>query len=409
MNSNFCIVPFIHLSTAPQGTVRPCCFSSSNKIKKDNGDLFNIGNDSIEDIWNSNHFKNLRKRILANEIDEHCTFCFQEEAVNKQSKRMRENKYYKDSIINLVNQAKNNENSLNSLPQTIDLRLGNLCNLKCISCNPSFSSKVQKEMITEWPNDFFLKKDYQSIKINNDWFKSDIFRENLIKIIPNLKFIYVSGGEPVINPALIDFLKRSIHLGYSKNQKLRFNTNLVILDQNFFELLKEFKNVEISVSLDAIGSELNIIRYPASFSSIETNMHKILSLKDNTRVTINCTTSILNIFSLKDLYSWIDKISKHYNTELHTSIDLVHEPVFLSLKYLSPRLKKEALREIEYILENYKLTNPEKNDLASLNAIITEQPTDYKDKKKELIEYIELLEKIRGHSIFNTLKGVTYE
>jgi pyruvate-formate lyase-activating enzyme len=336
-----------------------------------------------------------------------CDFCYREEALSKRSKRNKENDRYKDLIEKRSSFAKINQGKLEELPINLDLRLGNLCNLKCISCNPVFSSQIEQEMKTKWPESFFLKKEYSNIKIENSWFSSVEFKRNLAELLPHLEFIYVSGGEPVINKSLIDFMRDSVKLGYSKKQKLRFNTNLMIINDDFFSLLENFEEVDVSVSLDAIGEDLKIIRYPSSFEKIAKNIESILMLNGNIKLTINCTVSLLNALSLKDLYHWVADLSGKHKTYIHISVDLVHEPVFLSLPYLDKTLKSKGIAEISDIENIGYLKGAALADLLSLKDNIVLEPQDRDIQKNKLIEYIKILEKSRSIPIFKKLKSLT--
>ena len=51
MNDTFCVLPFTHLATHPDGDVTPCC--ESNLKPRTNGKILNLNTDSIEDIRNS--------------------------------------------------------------------------------------------------------------------------------------------------------------------------------------------------------------------------------------------------------------------------------------------------------------------------------------------------------------------
>ncbi len=407
LDDTFCVVPFVHLSTSPLGTLRPCCFSSQEKIKKDSSDqLVNLGSETLDEIWNSEHYREIRLKMINGEKLSNCDFCYKEEKLNKRSKRNKENDRYKALKAERMTSAKSNQGKLDSPPVNLDLRLGNLCNLKCITCNPVFSSQIEQEMNNKWPDNFFLKKEYSTIKIENGWFDSKEFKNNLSTLLPHLEFIYVSGGEPVINKSLIDFLRDSVSLGYSKKQKLRFNTNLMVLNDDFFSLLENFEEVDVSVSLDAIGDDLRVIRYPSSFDKISKNIESMLNLKGNIKLTINCTVSLLNIFSLKDLYLWVSELSLKYKTYIHISVDLVHEPIFISLPYLEKKLKPDALEEIISIEKLQFLKGAALKDLLSLKDILAREPEDRVVQQKKLVEYIVILEKSRSIPIFNSLKSL---
>lgn len=398
LKDGFCVVPFTHLSTSPQGGLRPCCFSSENIIKDENEVPFNLGENSLSSIWNSKHYNQLRKDFIEGKKPRECSYCFDEESMGKKSKRIKENEKEKDFIEVLVNEFQENGGRLDSLPKTIDLRLGNLCNLKCLSCNPLFSSGIEKEMKELWPEDFFHKVEYKNLDYNNDWYQSATYRENIDQMIHALTSIYISGGEPIINPAMEEALKLAISKGRAINQCLRFNTNLHSLKPSFYKLLSNFKKVEVSVSLDAIGKELEVIRYPSNFNQIHENLEKLLKTEGNIHIDINCTVSLLNILIIEPLYKYIKDLEKKYNRQIHIGIDLVHAPSYLAVWNLSPSHKDRAREMIGNIKSNFNLTKNEEMELDALKLCLSKKNQEEAEVER-LNDYIDLLERIRGVNI----------
>ncbi len=407
-NDRFCIVPFIHLSTAPLGSLRPCCFSSQYRITNKEGENFNFGRDSLQEIWTSESYQKLRSDFLAGNPPLECKACFDEEKLGKKSKRQKENAAY----AHLQEAALENfkVDAMKTMgPRTLDLRLGNLCNLKCLSCNPIFSSPIEKEMKSQWPDQFFEKAIYKDIDYDNQWFETQSFYQNAEALVDDLEFIYVSGGEPTINPGLAQFLQLSIEKDRARHQELRFNTNLASYSESFYSMLCHFKKVDISISLDAIGNELRLIRYPLNFKTIEEHFEKLLKLEGPIEITFNCTVSLLNIFSLKDFYTWVDKKSQESRRYFHIAVDLVHEPSYLNLKYLSPRLRERALGDISAILESVRLKTGAKKDLESLIPLLkAELPSDSQYQAGLRAQFMHTMNSLRSLEI-ESLEGMALE
>ena len=76
-----------------------------------------------------------------------CTLCWDREDKGFSSMRLEANKEYgmHDSTL--------------ATPKYLDLRLSNLCNLKCRMCNPVYSSQIAKEYKTtddKWYDEFVI-------------------------------------------------------------------------------------------------------------------------------------------------------------------------------------------------------------------------------------------------------------
>ena len=135
MSDTFCILPWMHLATNASGTLRVCCNSTPNKnfIEKEDGTFYKVFRDDIEEAWNSSTYKTIRQQFLNNERPEMCQRCFREEDAGIRSARQSANKKW----------CKEDDEYTDTAPfdiRYVDLRLGNLCNLKCRICNPIVSS-----------------------------------------------------------------------------------------------------------------------------------------------------------------------------------------------------------------------------------------------------------------------------
>ena len=159
MSKTFCPLPWIHIATRPNGDVRVCCTANASGAGvvdiKDAGLVkdMNLKTHSIEEIWNSEFMRNTRLQMLSEEIPRSCTKCFEEEQKGIKSKRNWETDVWKErlDIQSIVDQTKADGSLPVSIPY-FDLRLGNMCQLKCIMCSPHDSSSWIKEWRIQYPN-----------------------------------------------------------------------------------------------------------------------------------------------------------------------------------------------------------------------------------------------------------------
>ena len=138
MTESFCVLPWVNITVDPDGAIKPCCISH-DYIKKEDGTKFNLGYDSIDDIYNSKEYVELRQKMLDNEYIPGCDVCYHNEEYGRQSRRLINNEQY-NTVTPTSTQS-------NLKIKFFDLRFGNLCNLKCRSCNPTNSSQIEKEII----------------------------------------------------------------------------------------------------------------------------------------------------------------------------------------------------------------------------------------------------------------------
>jgi hypothetical protein len=160
--STWCPLPFIHIATRPNGDVRVCCTANASGagiidikdagLVKEGTENLNLKTHTISQIWNSQYMKNIRLDMLSNKIPTSCEKCFKEEAQGIKSKRNWETQVWSErlDLKSIVDQTAGDGSLPVSIPY-FDLRLGNLCQLKCIMCSPHDSSSWIKDWKVQFP------------------------------------------------------------------------------------------------------------------------------------------------------------------------------------------------------------------------------------------------------------------
>ncbi len=379
----FCVLPWIHMATRPNGDMRLCCGANASGagvdptigiVKDSTGQHANFGNQTPMEAWNSQYMKDVRKNMLAGKISASCQKCFQEEARGISSKRIWEHNYWQDENINiqdLINETLEDGTAPERI-HYLDLRLGHTCNLKCIMCSPHDSS--------QWVGDYYKLKKLTTDKniqsqlhwvrkeFNNQWHENPEFWEEMYKQIPNIKQVYFAGGEPLMIREHKEFIKEIIKQGYEKNIVLRYNTNGLLIDEEFIKLWSPFKRVQVGFSLDGNFQRNHFIRYPSDWEIVDNNLDLLDNTSDNIDVTIATCLSILNIKHLPDFVKWkINKKYKKINTRKNkegliiggglVNIHLVYMPTFLDMRILPKEHKEDVTKRFEelktWLWENY--------------------------------------------------------
>lgn len=431
-SKTFCILPWIHLATRPNGDARLCCGANSSGVstgdhiiglvKKENGQPANFGKDSLEDVFNNNYMKSVRQIMLNNEIPSSCKKCFDEEVAGVVSKRIWETNNWIEEEKIAVKELIENTDDNGSIPEKIryfDFRLGHTCNLKCVMCSPHDSSSWVSEHKVLYPQfqspELKHQLEWKQEEFNNYWYERPEFWDQVFKQIPNIRQIYFAGGEPLMIKEHKIFLKEIIKQGYAKNISLRYNSNGVFLDDETIDLWTNFKLVKFSLSMDGIHDRLNYIRYPASHTEMEKILDKLDNTPDNIQPNIAAAVQILNIRHLPEFIKW--KLSKNYKkinlSYAHgvqlggglINLHLVWIPSYFDIRVLPLEDKQkvtEAFGELkEWLYNNYTkdnnfwIDNPYgwKRYEALLEFMNSE---DRSYLMKPLLEYVKLLDKRRN-------------
>jgi hypothetical protein len=270
LSKTFCALPWIHLATRPNGDVRVCCTANASGaghdddktagLIKNEGKILNLLDHSVEEIWNSDDMKQIRLQMLNDKIPRTCTKCFEEENKGITSKRQWETEQWKERLdLNSIVSRTGEDGTLPVEIPYFDLRLGNLCQLKCIMCSPHDSSSWIKDWKLQYPNykTIELKQDQDwNRKYDYTWYQKGNFLDTMKGQAENIKELYFAGGEPLLIPEHYKILQFMVDSGSAKNCVLRYNSNGLELSDKLFDLWNHFKEVRFNFSIDAVGEKI---------------------------------------------------------------------------------------------------------------------------------------------------------
>jgi MoaA/NifB/PqqE/SkfB family radical SAM enzyme len=247
---------------------------------------------------------------------------------------------------------------------TMELKLNNLCNLKCRMCHPGDS--------TSW-NDWSEIKDfykdegrviYQLVKDHNLENKPllDKFEDNpnwwtsLEKNLPYFRRVEFAGGEPLMDPQhyrILDMLAP-----YGDQIEIKYATNLTTLGKNnrtIWEYWPKFKSVAVNVSIDGIGDSYEYIRGNASWAELINNIKQIQTIPNISRIVGAVAVQASNVLIL-------DKMIEYFLNDLGIVFytNMVKYPNVLSVQVLPLDLKELAIKRLEVAklrVPTYKYVN----------------------------------------------------
>jgi len=312
-----CMLPWISIETSPIGTARPCCLAIDEITRADDS-KYSLRENTLEEIYHSSYMQDLRKDFLAGNKPATCQRCWDEEAAGRTSKRINSRIRLKE-YYNSIDFQNTNPNQL----WFIDLKLGNICNLKCRICGSWSSSKWAKEEIDYIP-ELVDRKTHLAYTYLQDgaWPReSELFWDNLKTLLPNIKYFEFTGGEPFLIEQHFELLRYAVKHGYSKNIEIHYNTNGTVFPEQA-ELWSNFKHVEIAFSIDNVGTQFEYERYGAEWDLVQENIAKFTEMRSNKISTQLCTTmNIQNVYYLPELCDWIST-----QTFDHVYFNMLHDP-----------------------------------------------------------------------------------
>ncbi len=435
ISPTFCILPWVHLSTRPNGHMRLCCTANASSadatndkvhggeigiLKEDDGIPSNLGHHDMLKSWNNKYMRSVRRLMIEGKIPHPCVKCFKEEDAGHSSKRMWETKLWSKTFP--IDELIANTAEDGSIPEKIhyfDVRMGTKCDLKCIMCSPHDSSlwvpdwkilypKIKGESLKElfsWTNEGKYDGASYSWHENNPTFWDQLYSQ-----IPHTYQMYMAGGEALIIKEYEEMLDKIIEMGYAHQIVLRYNSNALTLSDRLMEKWKQFKRVRFNFSIDSIEDMNKYIRWPTKWSVVLKQLDRLDNSPDNVEIIIACSVQMLNMYYIPDFIKW--KLSQGYKKINPWPLGgglinchFVYHPAFFNVKVFPQWFKDKIAEKYEefyvWLAENYRDDESFINGISGwglprLKGFVSfMQSEDWSVRMPEFVEYINIVDKVR--------------
>jgi MoaA/NifB/PqqE/SkfB family radical SAM enzyme len=302
-HDKFCVLPWISLETSPIGTVRPCCLAD-DELVNDAGEKFNLATAQFTAIQDSNSMRTLREQFLAREQPQTCRKCWREERSGRTSKRMH-------TLDRLKHMIDDTEWTADAKPlMFLDLKLGNICNLKCRICGSWSSSTFATEELANLESDQDKKSSfhYQMLRSGAWPRENQTFWSEIDQVVDQIRYIEFTGGEPFMIQEHFDMLQGLIDKGIAHNIEIHYNTNGTQWPEEAEEIWRYFKTVEIAFSIDDVGSRFEYQRSNAVWTEVQANIERFKEMRSRTsniQLQVCTTVNVFNVYYLENVADWI--------------------------------------------------------------------------------------------------------
>lgn len=342
-SESFCVLPFTHLFVDEGGQLGPCCMVETRQGNVDEtGAPYHISElVSLDSAWDSTFMRNLRQDMRVGRRPPTCARCFQHEDLGIRSYRQVVN----ERFHHLVAAGSGRDDDVPTSLRSADIRLGNLCNLRCRMCGPAASRGLAQETaeIQGWEPDH----PYLVAARDRDWYERPEFWDFLERYAGDLEFLHFGGGEPLLVTQKFDFLQRLAASGLAAGMRLSYITNLTVLPPRIWELWPRFESVVLTVSVDAYGELNSFIRHPSRWQSLAANLETLERDFDRlnlANVSLNTTVQAYNVLALTELFDYT--LAHCRRICPYPNLSLLNHPTCLSAQILPPQLKEEAARRL---------------------------------------------------------------
>lgn len=283
-----CFAPWSNLDICPQGTISPCC-----KFRHEHyaDPPLNIKTANLTDYQQSETLRIVREDFKNGRWPLGCERCRIEEENGVRSKRQLDYDRWTDQY----QQYDIDHGGL----LTASVAFGNTCNLTCIICGPSSSSRWQREHYQLFQKD-----------VPPNHFYQHGFVDELLEMSPEIIHLDIPGGEPFLSGVKQqqELLEKLINRGRAKQIAIHYTTNTTVWpDQSWWNLWVHFQEIDMQLSIDGVGSRFEYMRYPASWNAVTNNVQKYLleeKQRSNFRISVSHTASAYNIYYLSEFLDW---------------------------------------------------------------------------------------------------------
>lgn len=327
---SFCFSPWTNIDISPKGVISPCC-----KFQlKDYKEKYNVQVQGIDEYLNSNFLSEVKQQFTQGQWPKGCERCQIEERNSIESKRQLDYQRWKSHY----------DKNQTSKVLTASVAFGNTCNLKCITCNSSASSKWHQEY-----------KDIYNVESEPVHFYRKDFVNQFLTHVPDLIHLDIPGGEPFLSgiKEQLELLDFYISTGQAKNICLHYTTNgTVYPGDEWWSRWQYFKEIDIQLSIDGVGNRYEYIRFPAQWATLNATVDRYLSVSlSNFRLSVSHTVSAYNIFYLDEFVQWC------YNKGLPRPwMGRVHNPVHMRPSVWPKNIRDKIVLKLEQSADNDVVT-----------------------------------------------------
>jgi MoaA/NifB/PqqE/SkfB family radical SAM enzyme len=338
-HDKFCVLPWISLETSPIGTVRPCCLAD-DEIIDNSGNKFDLNTASFVEIQNSNNMRQLRQDFLDKKQPQTCRKCWREERSGRTSKRMH-------TLDRLKHMLPDQEWTVDAKPlMFLDLKLGNICNLKCRICGSWSSSTFATEELQFIDQSENRKENhhYQMLKQGAWPRENPVFWSEIDQISDQIQYIEFTGGEPFMIQEHFDLLQRLVDRGVAGQVEIHYNTNGTQWPEHAEAIWKHFKTVEIAFSIDDVGQRFEYQRSNASWTEVCDNIKRFKAMRshhNNIRLQVCTTVNVFNVYYLEHVAKWIAEQDFDF-----VYWNMMHEAYYFSISTLPDSAKLEIEKKL---------------------------------------------------------------
>ena len=345
------MAPWTHTYLSPQTERRMCCASRepAQNFKQYIDTSSGTGTYTpmtLDEHWNSDHMRSVRRRMIAGEILPECEVC-NDKLLNTNIYRSYFNQLFEHKYSDVI--AKTDSTGFTTMkPISWDYRFSNLCNFKCRMCGDMLSSSWETE-----------QRQYNMLNLSNpknNWMRPEVrsqisaFQDTQIEAEfaqaveeHRIEEVYWVGGEPLMFEQHWRYMKRIIELGDGDRVYARYNTNLSRIDYRgtnlYSDILCNIRDWQICASLDGTGKIGEYIRTGLDYEQFLKNFREGIKHSRNRRnMRLDFTLTLPGLFEVENMQALANELDVEMLAKVVFSFgpDIIMSPLALPRELLEP-------------------------------------------------------------------------
>jgi hypothetical protein len=353
--ATFCMAPWTHTYLSPQTERRMCCasrepaqnFQQYIDTAAGSGKYIPV---TLEQHWNSEHMRSVRRRMMAGETLPECEVC-NDRLLNTDVYRSYFNHLFDDRYEEAM-QLTDPDGRTSMLPVSWDYRFSNLCNFKCRMCGDMLSSAWESEQrqhdMIDWtnPKNTWMRPEIRKeIAQFQDTYVEQEFRDAVEQ--HRVEEVYWVGGEPLMYEQHWRYMRRIIELGDGDRVYARYNTNLsrvVYRGMDLYDdVLHHLRDWQICASLDGTGAVGEYIRTGLDFGNWCANFQRGVDRQQHPRqMRIDFTLTLPGLFEVENIQRLADEFGVDVLAKVVFSFtpDIIMSPLALPRDLLDRKINR---------------------------------------------------------------------
>lgn len=380
-DKTFCMMPWVHMHTWPAGTTYPCCMADPDLPIGD------TQTQNLQEIWNGPELRKIRMNMLQGKKSAECRRCYELEENGMWTLRRSANENFQHHQ-NKVESTSDDGSAGDVNMAYMDIRFSNLCNLKCRSCGPQFSSS--------WFEDHKLTHGDPGhpkiLKVKEDMTE---FMNELDPLLESVERVYWAGGEPLITEEHYRILDKWISMN-KHDVKMDYTTNFTQMNykkKTAFDYWNAFEHVRVAGSLDANHARGEYLRKNMVWNQVVQNRRDMIAQCPHVYFELTPTVSVYNVFNLPDFHKeWIEEgLVEPANIRINILLD----PTYMRLQILHPWQKDQIRHRYQQHINYLKQFDNIDSVINDYENVLQFLETDRSEEQSVFLYKTKKMDKIR--------------